>query len=381
MRGLRLPDGRGRLVRHGHGPERLVRTGVGPVPVRRARPRDRGVRDRGAGPDGERIRLASSILPRWARRTPSLDAPLPILPLRGVPMGDLREALAALLGRDAPNPPPAAVARPRDGWRAGHARRQRRGPPARHHAHLRADGVCLQARMEPRAGRMPVPTGAAPEGRKGPVGLQVGVRGSAQGWRELPVGPEARGLAVAPGLATGDGAPGFRRALEAAFPGTRHRRCRVHRASDVPDRPPRSVRPAAKRDLREIWRAPDRAAAGTAVTTLAEECAAKHGKAVARLPKERDALLALHDLPAGHRGHPRTSNPIGGVLATVRHRPVRAEGALSRDTGGLMVLRLVMTAARTRRRPKGEGRSPKVAQGARSRNGVEVTDTPKQTAA
>jgi len=27
---LRLPDGRARMVRHGHGPERLIQTGVGP---------------------------------------------------------------------------------------------------------------------------------------------------------------------------------------------------------------------------------------------------------------------------------------------------------------------------------------------------------------
>ena len=31
--GLRLADGRARLVRHGHGPEREVQTGMGPVPV------------------------------------------------------------------------------------------------------------------------------------------------------------------------------------------------------------------------------------------------------------------------------------------------------------------------------------------------------------
>src|SRR5947209_15880204 len=64
MRDRRLPDGRERLVRHGHGPERLVQTGIGPVPVRRVK-----LRDRGAGPEGERIRFASAILPRWARRT------------------------------------------------------------------------------------------------------------------------------------------------------------------------------------------------------------------------------------------------------------------------------------------------------------------------
>ena len=96
LAGVRLPDGRDRVVRHGLGPERLVQTGIGPVAVRRVKLRDRGA---GAG----RIRFTSAILPRWARRTPSLDALLPILYLRGVSMGDFQEALGALLGREAPN--------------------------------------------------------------------------------------------------------------------------------------------------------------------------------------------------------------------------------------------------------------------------------------
>ena len=36
----RLPDGRDRVVRHGHGPERAIQTGVGPVAVRRAKVRE-----------------------------------------------------------------------------------------------------------------------------------------------------------------------------------------------------------------------------------------------------------------------------------------------------------------------------------------------------
>jgi putative transposase len=108
MKGARLPDGRDRVVRHGHAPERLVQTGIGPVPVRRVKIRDRGA---GAGEGAERIRFTSAILPRWARRTRSLDALLPILYLRGVSMGDLQEALGALLGKDAPNLSPSAVAR------------------------------------------------------------------------------------------------------------------------------------------------------------------------------------------------------------------------------------------------------------------------------
>ena len=67
MREVRLPDGRERLVRHGHGPERLVQTGIGPVAVQRVKLRDRGANGGGAGDAGaERIRFTSAILPRWA---------------------------------------------------------------------------------------------------------------------------------------------------------------------------------------------------------------------------------------------------------------------------------------------------------------------------
>ncbi len=113
MKGEQLPDGRDRVVRHGLGPERLVQTGIGPVEVRRVKLRDRGTSER-----AERIRFTSAILPRWARRTQSLDALLPILYLRGVSMGDFQEALAALLGREAPNLSPSVIARLKDDWRA-----------------------------------------------------------------------------------------------------------------------------------------------------------------------------------------------------------------------------------------------------------------------
>ncbi len=154
MQGTRLVDGRERLVRHGHGPERLVQTGIGPVEVQRVKLRDRGAGE-GTG-SGERIRFTSAILPRWARRTRSLDALLPILYLRGVSMGDFQEALAALLGCDAPHLSPSVIARLRSGWEADHARWQRRDLSAR------ADGVYLQARMGPQAECMLVLIGATP---------------------------------------------------------------------------------------------------------------------------------------------------------------------------------------------------------------------------
>jgi putative transposase len=376
MKGARLPDGRERVVRHGHAPERLVQTGIGPVAVRRVK-----LRDRGAGAGAERIRFTSAILPRWARRTRSLDALLPILYLRGVSMGDFQEALGALLGKDAPNLSPSVVARLRGEWEADHARWQRRDLSARRYVYLWADGVYLQARMEPQAECMLVLIGATPEGKKELVGFQVGVRESAQSWRELLVDLKARGLAIAPELATGDGALGFWKALEEVSPATRHQRCTVHKTANVLDKLPRSVQPAAKADLREIWQAPDRATAETAITAFAEKYGAKYAKAVACLVKDRAALLAFYDFPAEHWDHLRTANPIESVFATVRHRTVRTKGALSQDTARLMVFKLVMAAAKTWRRLKGENQLPKVVQGVTFRDGVEVTDTPAQTAA
>ncbi len=377
MREMRLPDGRERLVRHGHGPERLVQTGIGPVAVQRAK-----LRDRGAGEAGtDRIRFTSALLPRWARRTRSLDALLPILYLRGVSMGDFQEALAALLGRDAPNLSPSVVARLRGEWEADFARWQRRDLSARRYVYVWADGVYLQARMEPQAECMLVLIGATPEGRKELLGFQVGVRESAQSWRELLVGLKARGLAIAPELATGDGALGFWKALYEVSTTTRHQRCTLHKTVNVLDKLPKSVQPAAKSDLREVWTAPDRATAEAAIATFADKYGAKYGKAVACLTKDQDALLTFYDFPAEHWDHLRTSNPIESVFATVRHRTVRTKGALSQDTARLMVFKLVMAAARTWRRLKGENQLPKVVQGVTFRNGVEVTDTPAQSAA
>ena len=377
MKGKRLADGRERVVRHGHGPERQVQTGIGPVAVHRVKLRDRATGETGA----DRIRFTSAILPRWSRRTRSLDALLPILYLRGVSMGDFQEALGALLGKDAPNLSPSVIARLRGEWEADYARWQRRDLSARRYVYVWADGVYLQARMEPQAECMLVLIGATPEGKKELIGFQVGIRESTQSWRELLVDLKARGLAIAPELATGDGALGFWKALDAVSPTTRHQRCTVHKTVNVMDKLPRSVQPAAKSDLREVWNAPDRATAEAAVATFAEKYGAKYEKAVTCLVKDRDALLTFYDFPAEHWDHLRTSNPIESVFATVRHRTVRTKGALSQDTARLMVFKLVMAAAKTWHRLKGENQLPKVVQGVTFRNGVEVTNTPAQNAA
>ena len=373
---FRLPDGRDRVVRHGHGPQRDIQTGVGPVEVRRAK-----VRDRGDVEVGEKIRFTSSILPKWARRTKSLDALLPVLYLRGVSTGDFQEALAALLGKDAPNLSPAVITRLTAEWQADYEAWQKRDLTARRYVYVWADGVYLQARMEEAAECMLVVIGATPEGKKELVGFQTGARESAQSWRELLLDIKRRGLGIAPDLAVGDGALGFWKAIEEVFPSARHQRCWVHKTANVLNKVALSVQINMKSDLREIYGAPTRAVADTAIDVFADKYRAKYDKAVACLTKDRETLLAFFDFPAEHWDHLRTSNPIESVFATVRHRTVRTKGALSTKTAKLMVFKLVMAAAKTWRRLKGESQLPKIIAGVRFQNGIEVIEMPAHHAA
>ena len=371
-----LPDGRQRVVRHGYGPERSIQTGIGALDVRRPK-----VRDRAEGvPPEKRIRFSSAILPRWARRSKSLDALLPVLYLRGISTGDFQEALSALLGTDAPNLSPNVITRLTGAWQQEYDRWQRRDLSARRYVYIWADGVYLQARMEPQAECMLVILGATPEGRKELVGFHVGVRESAQSWRELLVDIKKRGLEVPPEIAVGDGAMGFWKALDEVFPGTKHQRCWVHKTANVLNKFPKSMHPAVKANLRDIWQAETRAAAEAALDTFAEKYGAKYEKAVTCLTKDREALLAFYAFPAEHWDHLRTGNPIESVFATVRHRTVRTKGALSQKTAKLMVFKLVQAAARTWRRLKGSNQLPRVIEGVTFTDGVAARDTETRAA-
>jgi transposase-like protein len=76
--------------------------------------------------EGERIRYSPSILPRYARRSKSLEVLIPVLYLKGLSTGDFEEALAALVGKDAPNLSASTIARLKEVWTEEHARWQKR---------------------------------------------------------------------------------------------------------------------------------------------------------------------------------------------------------------------------------------------------------------
>ena len=102
----------------------------------------------------------------------------------------------------------------------------------------------------------------------------------------------------------------------------------------------------------------------------------KYDKAAACLAKDRQALLAFYDFPAEHWKHLRTSNPIESTFATVRHRTIRSKGCLSNKTALAMVFKLVNAAQKSWRRLDGHNQLPKLIQGVRFADGIEVAANP-----
>jgi putative transposase len=363
-------DGRQRLVRHGHLPEREIITGIGPVAVRCPRVRDRV--DEGS----ERIRFSSAILPPYARRSKSLEVLIPILYLKGVSTGDFEEALVALLGKDA-GLSASTVGRLKVGWSEEHARWSKRDLSAKRYVYFWADGIHVQARLEDVAQCLLVIIGATPEGKKELVGLIDGVRESAQSWKELLLDLKRRGLTIGPELTVADGALGFWQAIEEVWPKTRGQRCWVHKTANVLNKLPKSQQSKAKRALQEIWMAETKKDALVAFDAFVETWGIKYDKAAECLIKDRDVLLAFYDFPAEHWKHLRTTNVIESSFATVRHRTVRSKGCLSNKTALAMIFKLTEAAERSWRRLDGHNQLPKIILGVRFTDAMSESRTIK----
>ena len=375
---FKLPDGRQRFVRHGRLPERDIHTGIGTVKVNVPRVRDR------AKSSGDKITFKSSIVPKYVRRTKSLEALIPWLYLKGVSTGNFQEALSALLGPDAPNLSADTVSRLTKVWAGELEAWQERDLSARDYAYIWADGIYFQARTEPDSQCMLVIIGATPEGRKELIGFSDGYRESTQSWRELLLDLKARGLSKVPALAVGDGAMGFWAAMREVFPSTQQQRCWVHMTANVLNALPKSVQAKAKVDLHNIWMAETRKDANNAYDHFAAKYGAKYERAVDCLVKDRDALLAFYDFPAEHWRHIRTTNPIESTFATVRHRTKRSKGCLSRTKTRIMVFKLIKAAEKSWLKLRGRNQLPKVITGIKFTDGEEVKDVkanPTQNAA
>ena len=356
--------GRRLVVRNGHQPERTIQSSLGDIPVCKPRVHDRR--------EGERF--TSSILPPYLRRTPALEALIPLLYLKGVSTNAFPEALSAILGENASGLSASTISRLKEVWQGEHEQWARRDLSTKRYVYWWADGIYFTVRLTPERPCLLVIVGTLEDGTKELVAIQDGERESRLSWRELLRDLKRRGLAEGPALCVADGALGLWSALEEEFPKTREQRCWVHKTANVLDKMPKGVQASAKRLLHEMYLSATKAEALEAYREFQTLYGAKYPKACQCLEKDTEVLFTFYDFPAEHWRHLRSTNPIESTFATVRHRSRQTKGCGSRAATLAMVFKLAREAEKSWRRLNGYELIEKVIRGVRFADGVEVQE-------
>ncbi len=361
---LRDEHGHRLVVRNGHMPEREVLTGAGPLTVKKPRVDDRR----------EGQRFTSAILPPYMRRSPSIDALIPGLYLKGISTGDFSEALTAILGEGAVGLSAANIVRLKEVWQQEYDQWAKRDLSGKRYVYMWADGIYFNVRLTKDRPCMLVIMGATPEGKKELVGLLDGERESKISWKELLLDLKRRGLKEGPLLAVADGALGFWPAFEEVYPGTREQRCWVHKTANVLDKLPKRLQSGAKGKIHEMYRAATKQQAPEAFDDFMALYEEKYPKACTCLRKDKEVLFTFYDFPAAHWKHLRTTNPIESTFATVRHRTRQTKGGGSRQATLMMVYKLGREAEKRWRRLDGSRLIVRVLSGVRYVDGEEQAD-------
>ncbi len=247
--GQKTTDGRRRVVRSGHHPEREVITGVGKVSVEVPKIRSR---------EGTPESFQSLVVPPYIRRTATLDAAIPWLYLKGVSSGQMQSALEAIVGPEAKGLSANVVGRLKRQWEAEYKQWCTRAV-SDEWVYIWADGIYSGLRGDDGRLCCLVIIGVNSRGQKHFLAIEDGVRESKQSWREVLLSLKQRGLDQPPKLAIGDGALGFWAAVEEVYPETDVQRCWMHKTGNVLNYLPKSVQEKAKQGLHDIWMAEDRA--------------------------------------------------------------------------------------------------------------------------
>jgi transposase-like protein len=326
------------VVRNGHAEARSLHTGAGPLEVRAPRVDDRRVDET----TGERKRFSSSILPPWARRSPKVADVLPLMYLHGMSSGNFVPALEEFFG-SAAGLSASVITRLTTDWQRERDQFAHRSLKDRDYVYLFADGIHFNVRLEEARLCALVIVGVRTDGTKELVSITDGHRESTESWADVLRDLKRRGM-TAPVLAVGDGALGFWGALSDVFPETVHQRCWVHKMANVMNALPKSAQPAARAALQEVRDAEDRDHAEKALERFVKDYEAKWPKAVEKVTKDRDALLAFYGFPAEHWIHLKTTNPIESTFATVRLRTKVTKGPGSRAAGLAMAYKLIESA-------------------------------------
>lgn len=363
-------DGNRLVVRNGYNNARKIVTGAGQLEVETPRVDDRTL-DKQSEP-----RFKSTLIPRYLRRTASINELIPVLYLKGISTGDFTEALEALLGKDVIGLSSNTIVRLKKVWEKEYYLWNKRDLSGKQYVYMWVDGIYFNVRLDGNRQCILVIIGAKANGEKEVISVADGFRESKESHRDVLRNLKHRGLTIAPKLAIGDGSLGFWAAINEEYPETKHQICWVHKTSNVLDKLPDSLQHRAKSIIHNIYLAPSKKEANIAFDRFIETFSLKYPKAVKSLTDNRDKLLTFYDYPAEHWLHIRSTNVIESVFATVRLRTYRTKGCGTTIATLSMVYKLLMSAQKRWKRLRGHLKVEDVMNGIRFKDGVEVNEEP-----
>ena len=364
-------NGKKAVVRNGYLPERMIQTGLGDIPVKVPKVRDRS---------GQGLKFNSALVPPYLKRTKAIEEFIPWLYLRGISTGQMQPALESLLGEEAKGLSANTVSRLKQQWEQDYDTWRQRDLSKRRYVYIWADGIYSNVRMDDKLCLLVI-IGSDDTGRKEVLAVVDGYRESEASWFEVLSQLESQGLTIPPKLAVGDGPLGFWKALAKKWPETATQRCWVHKTANVLNKVPKAVQPKVKEALHDIWQAETRDQAYRAFDSTIKRFEAKYARAMECLKKDKASMLAFYDFPAELWQHIRTTNPIESVFASVRLRTTKSKSCGSRKTTLAMSYKLITTAQHTWRRLRGFRLLADVVQGIQFKDGERVEQDLQQSVA
>ena len=308
---------------------RSVVTEMGPAELRIPRARlERG--------DGATEEWHSEMLPRYQRRTRTVDEAILMTYLAGANSRRIRKALSPLLGESSLSKSAVSrvVARLKgcfEAWRT-------RDLSSESYFALYLDAIRLPVRIARRVVKVPVQAvlGVQEDGQKVLLSLEIASSESTASWTLVVQSLSNRGL-CAPTVVVLDGNQGLRNAVKDTWPATLQQRCTRHKLENLLAKAPTHCHAELKRDYNAITHANGAVESRKAYDAFVRKWSSISREVVKSLEEAGLDLLTFTRFPRDMWKSLRTTNQIERLNGEFRRR-TKTQGSFSNEASALVVL-------------------------------------------
>jgi putative transposase len=262
---------------------------------------------------------ATSVLERFARREPEVEALIRNVFLKGVSTREVGPLLERIVGEQVSAQTVSRIVQQLD----QEVRRFHWRLLDDDWLYLFLDGVTMTVREA--AGAVTklvlVAYGVRPDGTRQLIDYRLASSESYPQWEAFLNDLAHRGLVgTRLALIITDGCPGLHRAIEMIYPRVLRQACWVHKLRNVEELVPSKHRELCRRQLAAVYRAPTETKARQAFRRWRDTWQGSAPKAVASVARNLEELLAFYQVPPAHRQLVRTTNHIERAFREVRRR-------------------------------------------------------------